>query len=481
MKLTFERLVSAITFLAVFAMAARISVDTDTWWHLRTGQWMLEQRSLPYSDPFSYTRAGEAWHYPGWMMQIPMFLIFQGFGAGGLNLWTAVMVCLAFLFVWKTLEGNGFLRAFTIILAAAASGVYWAARPYLATFVLTAAFIWFFEGMRKNGYQSIKKPVIWLTVLMMVWANSHGGFFAGFLVWGVYFADSLIEWLTKKLDFLTVRRLLLTGLLLAVAVCINPYGPEMLAYPFKTVGISALQDYIQEWQSPNFHAANVQPFAWLILAVLAAVGFSGRKMLWSDFFLAGGFAYMGLMAGRNIALFGLAAPMVITRHLSPILDGFFQTKLGVRAAASVTRRQNTLNWVILALLVCAVGVKVSLVYPAAANEKAFRELFPVDAVNFIKETKPEGRLFNSYNWGGYLLWNLPEYPVFIDGRTDLYDDELIGEWIKVVKGETGWEKTLEEWEVKIILIEPGMSLTSMLEKGWVKEYEDKMAQVWVRK
>lgn len=481
MKLTFERLVTAITFLAVFAMAARISVDTDTWWHLRTGQWMLEQHNIPYSDPFSYTRSGEAWHYPGWLMQISMYWIFRILGAGGLNVWTAVMVCLAFFFVWKTLEGNVFLRAFTIILAAAASGVYWAARPYLATFVLTAVFIWLFEGMRKKGYQSIKKPVIWLAVLMMIWANSHGGFFAGFLVWGVYFVDGLFKWLSKKLEFHTVERLFLLGFLLAFAVCLNPYGVEMLVYPFKTVGINALQDYIQEWQSPNFHETNVQPFAWLILMVLGAVGFSGRKMSWSDFFLAGGFAYMGLLAGRNIALFGLAAPMVVTRHLSPMLDNFIETKLGVHADRPLPLRQNLLNWGILVVLILAVIAKISLIYPETVNKEAFQKLFPVEAVDYIRQNQPEGRLFNSYNWGGYLLWNLPEYPVFIDGRTDLYDDELIGEWIKVVKGDAGWEKTLEEWDVRVILIEPGMRLTSMLEDGWVKEYEDGMAQVWVKR
>ncbi len=481
MKLTFNRLVTLITFMAIFAMAARISVDPDTWWQLRTGQWIVEHRSWPMVDPFSYTRLGAEWHYPGWLMQVPMVGIFKTFGAGGLNIWTAVMVCLAFFFIWKTTEGNIFTRAFTMIFAAAATGVYWAARPYLATFVLTAVFIWLFETLRKNDYQSIKKPAVWLSVLMVIWANSHAGNFTGFLIWGVYFVDGSIQWLSKKADIQVVKRLILIGVCLVVCVCINPYGVQILTYPFKTVGISALRDYIQEWQSPNFHSTSVQPFAWLILLMLGSVGLSGRKILWSDLFLAGGFAYMGLMAGRNIALFGLAAPMVITRHLSPILDNWFETKLHIHPSGRVTRRQNILNWVLLAILFIAVLAKVVLVYPASANEKAFQKIFPVGAVNYIQQTKPEGRIFNSYNWGGYLIWNLPDYPVFIDGRTDLYDDDLIGEWIKVVKGEDGWEETLDKWHVTFILIEPGTRLTSLLKDGWKLEYEDAMAQVWVKK
>ncbi len=482
MKLSFERLVMLITFLAVFAMAARISVDSDTWWHMRTGQWILDHRSLPNTDQFSYTRFGVEYYYPGGLVEVPMVWIYQTLGPGGLNLWTAVMVCLAFLFIWKTMEGNIFIRAFTMILAAAASGVYWAARPYLMTFVLAAVYVWLFETMRKKDYQSIRKPVMGLLFLMVIWANSHPGFFTGFLIWGVYCVDSLIKWISKEIEFRIVKVFLSVGLLMTAAVCLNPHGVEILAYPFKTVGINALQDYIQEWQSPNFHTISVQPFVWLILLVLGAVGLSGRKMLWSDFLLVGGFAYMGLMAGRNIALFSLVAPMVITRHISPMMDSLVRTKSDTSSPGGITPKQNLLNWGILILIIVAVLAKISLIYPVAANEKAFQKIFPVEAVNFIKQTKPPGRLFNSYNWGGYLIWNLPEYPVFIDGRTDLYNDEIIDEWVKVVKGENGWEETLERWEAKVILTEPGMRVTSMLKgEGWVMEYEDKMAQVWVKR
>ena len=104
-----QRLVTWITFLAIFAMSARVSVDSDTWWHLRAGQWIIEQRAVPQTDPFSYTRLGQPWEYPGWLVEVPMIWIYQALGPGGLNLWTAVMVTLAFTFVWRTLTGGAFL------------------------------------------------------------------------------------------------------------------------------------------------------------------------------------------------------------------------------------------------------------------------------------------------------------------------------------------------------------------------------------
>jgi hypothetical protein len=470
-------------------MAVRISVDTDTWWHLRAGQWMVEHRQLLRSDPFSYTRSGAAWEYPGWLVEIPMFGIFQAFGPGGLNLWTAAMVTLTFAFVWRTLSGGPFLRAFASIFAAVASAVYWSARPYLVTFLFTAVFIWMLEEYRKRSVGMEVRKIWLLPLLMVIWVNSHGGFITGFIVWGVYLTNELVGWLIKKIRRTEVGieatrkgvvQLSVLGLLLLAAVCLNPFGPVMLAYPLKTVTIGALQDYIQEWQSPNFHVLSVQPFAWLLLATIGALGVSRRRILLTDFLLTAGFAFMGLMAGRNIALFALPAPMTLTRHVEPLLEAAGKT-LGYQPQITKSRPlQNVLNWGLLVLLSIAVLVKIGLVVPEVENDKAFRKSLPVDAVAFIKHAQYPGRIFNSYDWGGYLLWALPEYPVFVDGRTDLYDDAVIDQWLNVVRGEDGWQKILSDNNVHLILIEKKATITLMLDEtaDWRKVFEDDLAAVY---
>lgn len=494
-------LVVGVTFLAIFAMSARISVDTDTWWHLRAGQWIVENRAVPQVDLFSYTRLGEAWQYPGWLVEAPMYWIYQAVGAGGLNLWTAVMVTLAFAFVYRTLQGGVFLRAFVMVLATAVSGVYWAARPYLATFVLGAVYLWILEEFCWRRTPVAIRRLWWLPVWMVVWANCHGGFAVGFLLWGVYAFAEVVQWFQQKVFLahlqLLVRhplealrsddfRLFWMGLLMILAVCINPSGIVMLAYPFKTVSIGALQDYIQEWQSPNFHSLSVQPFIWLLLATFGAVGVSRRRLALSDFLLVSGFAYMGLLAGRNVALFALAAPPVLARHLAPVMAalsrrfGVYQALSGARMSA-VRPRQARLNWLLLGVLSLAVLAKLSLVLPAAANEEVFRKGMPVAAVELIQQKAPPGNLFNSYNWGGYLLWMLPEYPVFLDGRTDLYNDEVIGQWLQVARAEDGWQQVLERWQVRLILLERTMPVIQHLEdQGWQKLYEDDIAVIYVR-
>ena len=256
----------------------------------------------------------------------------------------------------------------------------------------------------------------------------------------------------------------------------------MLAYPFKTVSIGALQDYILEWQSPDFHLRQAQPFIWLLLLTFAAVGASRRRLALTDFLLVAGFTYMALLAWRNVALYALVAPIVITRHAALVVAALGRS-FGFQEAKMVdqTRLQKVLNGVILVVLILAVLLKVGAEFPLAANQAAFRENMPLDAVAFIKRQAPPGRLFNSYNWGGYLLWELPEYPVFIDGRTDLYNDEVIDQWLRVVRGDPGWQEVLDRWDVRIILIEPSMPLVNQLENaGWQELYRDEVAVVYRR-
>jgi hypothetical protein len=414
-----------------------------------------------------------------------MYWIYQHLGPGGLNIWTALMVTIAFLFVWMTMRGGAFLRAFILILAATASGVYWAARPYLVTFVLAAIFLWALEDDREHGYAGKRRNQWLLPLLMVVWANSHGGFIVGFIIIGVYLLGTIKIGIREsrieiRADPAAFRSLIITLLLSVLAVCINPYGPVMLVYPFKTVGIAALQDYIQEWQSPNFHELNVQPFVMLLLLTLAALGISRRRIIFTDLALVTGFAYLGLMAGRNVALFALPAPLVITRHLAPITDALgARLKLRFSPTGIVPPGRAIVNVSILTLVVLAVIVKVATVYPVAINEQAFRKGIPMDGIHYIRSTQPPGRMLNSYNWGGYLLWALPEYPVFVDGRTDLYNDEIIGQWLRAVRAEDGWQIVLERWDVRLILLEPATPLISQLEdSGWRLLYQDDIAVIY---
>lgn len=492
--MSFKQTVIAITFLAVFAMALRISIDTDTWWQLRAGQDIVQSGTVPKVDSYSFTRDGERWLYPSaaWLSEVQIYAIASAFGLGALNVWVAVLVTVAFAFIYTSLSGGVFLRAFITVLAAATAAVYWAARPYMWSFVFTALFLWILEQERWGK----RRRLLVLPLVMLVWVNSHPGFAVGFILLAIYFVDRVLSWLdtrwmprqglgVKRKDLRAAwdawgQRYALAAVGMVLAACVNPAGPAMLRYPFDTVSIGVLRDLIQEWQSPDFHQPNVLPFAVLLLATLAVLALSRKRIAAADLLLVLVFGGMSLLAGRNIALFALTAPIVLTRHAAPLAAEMNKKfNLSKPSKQKPFKGQGALHAAMLAVLLIAVVYKGSLVLPTAAVQRAIEPHVPHGAVEYIKAHNPPGAIFNSYNWGGYLIWNTRERPVFVDGRTDLYGDELLGEWLSIVSADEGWQQKLERWNVRLVLLEPSWALTKVLPgAGWKLLYQDDLSVLY---
>src|SRR3990172_6111312 len=123
--LTPARLVGTVALGGIFAMAAKPSVDPDTWWHLEAGAWMLEHGAILTHDAFSFTQAGAPWINHSWLSQLLLYLLWHGLGYAGLNLLVAVLVTAAFMLVYSQCAGTAYLKAFILVLAAAAPAIYW--------------------------------------------------------------------------------------------------------------------------------------------------------------------------------------------------------------------------------------------------------------------------------------------------------------------------------------------------------------------
>ena len=483
--LKFRNLVIGITFIAIFTMAVRVSVDTDTWWHLRAGEWILENNEILREDPFSLTRLGDAWRYPGWIAQVIFFSIYNLFSVSGLNVFTAIIVLIAFIVLFQSLQGHVLLRAAVLIFAAVVSAVYWSARPHIFTFLFSAYFIFVLEEFRLG-----KRNILWtLPIVMAVWANVHGGFAIGFILLITYligeFVNDVLKLIKRDIGFnelwaeqrRTYAIYILIGLLCAGAVFLNPHGPSMLLYPFKTISIGVLHEYIQEWQSPDFHQLEVQPFVWMLLALLAAFTATKKRVHPVEFFLVAGFAFMGLMAARNIAIFALVAAPVLARHTDSAIQPYLAGSESRKQVPAKTAK--ILNIALLLVITIAAIFKISIPLQDETNMDAIKEQVPINATAFLKETNPEGNLFNSYNWGGYVIWDLyPEYFSFVDGRTDLFDDEILTEYISAWRADPNWREILHDWNIQLTLLEPGSPLNRVLEEeGWEAIYSDEFAVI----
>jgi hypothetical protein len=254
---------------------------------------------------------------------------------------------------------------------------------------------------------------------------------------------------------------------------------QIYRVPFETVGIGALQQFIQEWNSPDFHGRQTWPFIALLLGTLGVIGASAKRLDWTDFVLLAGTCFMALLAGRNIALFAVVATPIFTYHLDAILAerGWLQHTI-----RRVTPRMAWINIALTGIIGLVALVQIVATLNPRTVRAAQADILPLDAVDYLHEAGPDGPMFNSYNWGGYLVFAAPEYPVFVDGRTDLYGDELLREYLRTATGANGWQVTLDDHGINLVFVEASSGLDSSLgaAPGWTESYRDDLAVIYER-
>lgn len=457
-----------LLFLSIFLMALRVPVDTDMWWHLAAGRYSPALRPLKF-DFFSHTVEGTPWLNHSWLSQQFFYGLYRVGGLQAIALATAFLVTLSFAIIYSG-QGNPYVKGFSLLMAALASSVVWTPRPHLFSFLAFAFIIKRLEGLRR------RTDIILLPFVFMLWANLHGGYAAGLLVVLLSLAGNLGDSLLYK-DPEAKRKAKLLALILPLtllAVCFNPWGFELLLYPVKTLRIKTLQAYIQEWASPDFHLLANHPGIWLTIAIMLVLAFSRIRVKWADLLPLLGFFYLYLLAVRNIAFYSLLAGLTLMRYGEVALQRFDFLR--------PSNKRSHLNTLILILALVVASFRSYHVLKEQSIRAQERSRLPRNAVEFSLKEGLKGNLFNSYNWGGYLIWHLyPNCKVFVDGRTDLYGEGVLRDFLRVARAEEGWERILEKYKVKIVIVEREIPVVRCLElqKGWRKVYEDSLAVIFV--
>ena len=498
--LTVRQLLVAILFVAIFAMAVRQPADTDTWWHLKSGQLMWEGGQILRADPFSHTVQGQPWINHGWLVQILLWPLYAVSGLAGLAVLLAALVTVSFALVYTQCDGKPFVAAFVTLIGAVASSVIWAVRPQIVSLLLAAIAAFLLDRYKRTGATAWLWP---LPLLVALWVNCHGGFVIAFMLMGCYFVGEMLNRFTAPMGPVSAsgetRSTRLVPLLIVMmvsipAVLLNPNTIKMFPYAYQTISIGQLQDFIQEWAAPDFHNLQFHPFIWLLLLTLAAMGLSRRRADWTDLALVGLFGYLGLLAVRNIALFALVAPPVLSRHSMFVIDDLAVSTPPLSWLAAVTHTQPSrhprralvwLNLLILILVMIGAGTKIGIDLTHLQDPETWGQGLPLEAAEYLRDNELPGKMFNSYNWGGYLIWSLyPEKPVFIDGRTDLYalNSTVLGDYSQVHWVRPGWEDILDRYDIGYVITQRTDLVDTMLaaRPGWSVIHWDELAVIYQR-
>ncbi len=183
--------------------------------------------------------------------------------------------------------------------------------------------------------------------------------------------------------------------------------------------------------------------------------------------------YFALYSVRNIPLLVLVtAPL-----LAPVWSSWLRARWPVLAARVAGAATVGRGWP----LVGAVVVMAFVCVPRPVRLQP--EFWPVAAVEYVKSHPAEfgGNLFNQYAWGGYLLAELPEHKVFVDGRTDFYGEPLVREFWAVTELATNWLAVLEKYDVQWSLMPTDHRLNEALAlAGWECAHTDPVATIYRR-
>jgi hypothetical protein len=463
--------------------------DPDFWWHLRTGQLILDHHGLLGTDPYTYTASSHHWVMHEWLTEVVLALLH---GVGGLALIVTVLsvvtwLGLVLLVLRARLAGpHDVTVALGLLLAVVAGYPIWGPRAQMITFALTCLLLHLVERHLRRGGRAV-----WALVpVFLVWSNLHSGFIIGAAFIALVLAA---EGVAGRLGIpgaapgARVRELLWVGLASLAVVVVNPNGPGIYLYPFETQGSTAQQALILEWQSPDFHDGVLLAFGAMLLSLGLMVALN-RRLAPRDAALALSGTALALQSVRHVAIFLAAAtPLWIQQaELSRLRLGVWRAsrrRPGRRWIAPPPRLMRPTSLAIVGLLVVLWGIKLTAAATVREDSAYYAKDFPVCAARWLA-TAPRGlHVFNQYGEGGYLASRLDSHDdeVFIFGDAALMGDALLRAYGGVETVSPGWERTLGASGTDLVVFDRGTPLDHVLlaTPRWSRVYRDPLSDAFV--
>jgi hypothetical protein len=468
----------------IFLLPCRVGLapsrilEPDLWWHLRTGDWILQHRSVPRVDLFS-TMTGHPWIAYSWSLEALMSAIYSRAGLAGilaLQLVVSTAIVIALYMLLNRVQANFLRVAALTALGATALGPTFAVRPWIVTmFFFIVELLILYEAQRSSK----ARWLFLLPLLFLCWANMHIQFVYGLAVLVLAALDGPLTAMAKNLGFActetfgrieraTLWKCVGTS---ALATLVNPYGIRIYGVVFEYARHSSdVLNYVEELHAMDFR----RPVHFLVLALLmAAVATIARRR-----------------QPRTFEILAILLSAFLAFRM--VRDGWILIVISILVLGASEERTPTRSEVLrpayrlLVAVILLIGIGITLRAQDVRNVK-LQELvagtFPEAASAYIESHALQGPLYNDFNWGGYLLWRLPELKVNIDGRTNLYGDRRIARNSATWAGLKGWDTDPELVGANLVVGSIHYPLVTLLraDPRFKVAYEDGLAVVFVAK
>ena len=462
---TYDRVLPALLFLAIFLAAALSPMQNDTWWQLRAGRDMWHTRHVLLTDYYSHTAYGGFWPNHEWLAEVVFYAIYNVGGLPLLSLFAASLVVSAWAIVWYLTPGSSRARFVLMACVLPTASMHWEPRPHAFSIlfvVMTVALI-------------LRRRYGWLPFVFWVWGNCHGGVLLGLVVLTAALTADLVDDPGRH-----AWRALFVVTSCIIAVTLTPLGVSFWAEMASS--ISRIHQYpLDEWQRPLLTDGK-QLFYWLYLGALGVLLLRHGRALTAPAnremrivsAAAVSLVPFSVTAVRGVGLFLMLAIPAIAR-LWALHHDQAASVLGRRLAALLDGRtprteRHVLNAALVAVVSLGVALTLEYAYVNRIQRLRWTPLPPrsIDALRVCP-----GNLYNRYDEGGYLVWFAPSHPVFLDGRQDPYPVSLVHEQIEVERS-GDYRRTFEEHNIGCAYL-PTVSpvFQRLVSAGWTRLYEDR--------
>jgi hypothetical protein len=474
-------LVPLTVLLALYALPLVVTlrpigapvVDPDLWWHLRVGQWVVDNGTVPDLDPFA---AGhKPWVAYSWLYEVVLQGLYHWLGLAGVIVYRAALslAVVAALHRLVARRDPHAVRAAALAAAGAlaVAGLF-SERPWLLTILFTILTVDVVLDLRAGK----RSHLAWLLPgIFVLWANTHIQFAYGLLVLGLACAAPVLDRLLHRDadgDPRSVRQLVVLTVLCVLATLVNPYHIRLYGVVFEYAVQPGPFRFVNELKALEFREVS----DWVMLALAAAAVFAlGRRRRLDTFetLLLAAAAVFAFRSRRDL-WFLVAASLAVLATVD-------HRPGPASARLRLTPRQGLFLGALLA------GVAVLTAWCRDLREARLRDtvaaVFPVRAATVVAERGWPGPLFNDFNWGGYLIWRLPQLPVALDGRTNLHGDERILRIGNTWAGGPGWQDDPDLADAGVVIADVQTPLAALLprDERFVLVHEDPLARVFVRR
>ncbi|MCL2002091.1 hypothetical protein FWG76_01660 [Candidatus Saccharibacteria bacterium] len=464
-----------LVFLLIFVLMlgrGLINLDPDFGWHLKAGE-HFRASGVEMVEPFTYTASDFPWVNHEAASDIGLSLIYDlgrmaGGEAGGYGLLAIVyagLYTLAFFLIWAA-SGKK-ISSGVLLLGAIGILPFAGVRALTLSLLMLATLIWLLAKPERR--------LVFVPLLFLVWANLHGSFVVGLcylayrifydVVVGAFDGFSKRGWLMRIWRQVWLRRwwLAVLGVSLA-ATLVNFYGWQIYEEVFRTLRDPTLAENVIEWQKGVVPLATT-PF--LLVFLFGWLGAAKYPVSWLGQLLAveNIFFVAAFLAQRHWPLFVLAALATTSARLP----------YSAAKARQQTKDNPTLRWLVRSYLVCF-GLLVGLVVVSQFWPSLNRTPYPKDAVSYLRENPCAGEIFNDYDVGGYLIWQLPGQKVYIDGRMPSWawgGKNYLADYLRILEEASFRESEFAKYNVGCVIIREGSSAAlELAEGGWQPKVKD---------